>query len=488
MYSTRKHGITQHIDFMLIDILSLLMSFMIAYDAYNKQFAFPWSNNAYLVLTIYLVVADIIVLIFSSGFNRVFNRGYFIEFEKTFVNGIFVFAIITVSLFVFKVSAVYSRIITFSTFIIYIFLCYLFRVAYKLFYTKFIVPTSGDTVIVITTSDKLRSVENRIKNNGFIGYNIKGIAVIDVDDISSCVTATDKIVDVVAGKNNYIEYIRLNWCDQVLLVLPISDDTAKISNKLIEMGMPVHLSLESLKDINVGVSSELGKMGDVNVISMFERTYGVGELFIKRAMDIIGSIFGILIMLIAVIFVGPIIKISSPGPIFFSQERVGRNGKRFKMLKIRSMVVDAEARKNDLQSENIMSDGMMFKVDFDPRIIGNRIGADGKKKTGIGHFIRKTSIDELPQFINVLKGDMSLVGTRPPTVDEWTKYEDHHRARLAMRPGITGLWQVSGRNKITNFEEIVGLDKEYINNWNIGLDIKILLKTILVVIMGDGSM
>ena len=134
--------------------------------------------------------------------------------------------------------------------------------------------------------------------------------------------------------------------------------------------------------------------------------------------------------------------------------------------------------------QNRVSDGLMFKMENDPRVIGSEKGP-GK---GIGNFIRKTSLDEFPQFFNVLKGDMSLIGTRPPTVDEWEKYELHHRARLAIKPGLTGMWQVSGRSDITDFEEVVRLDKEYITNWNIGLDIKILFKTVLVVFKKDGSM
>ena len=130
----------------------------------------------------------------------------------------------------------------------------------------------------------------------------------------------------------------------------------------------------------------------------------------------------------------------------------------------------------------------MFKLDFDPRIIGNEIMPDGTKKTGIGEFIRKTSIDELPQGFNILLGQMSLVGTRPPTVDEWEKYEFHHRARLATKPGLTGMWQVSGRSDITNFEDVTRLDTEYIENWSLGLDVKILLKTVGVVLGHRGAM
>lgn len=139
-------------------------------------------------------------------------------------------------------------------------------------------------------------------------------------------------------------------------------------------------------------------------------------------------------------------------------------------------------------AQNKISDGLMFKMDFDPRIIGNKILPDGTKKTGIGEFIRKTSLDEFPQFINILLGDMSLVGTRPPTVDEWELYEPHHRARMSFRPGLTGMWQVSGRSNITDFEEVVKLDTQYISEWSLRLDVKILWKTVWSVLKSDGAM
>ncbi|MFR5148703.1 MAG: sugar transferase [Ruminococcus sp.] len=205
-------------------------------------------------------------------------------------------------------------------------------------------------------------------------------------------------------------------------------------------------------------------------------------------MDICGGLVGCIFTGIITIFVGPAIYLASPGPIFFSQERVGKNGKKFKMYKFRSMYMDAEARKAELMKENKLGDGKMFKMDFDPRVIGNKVLPDGAHKTGVGDFIRRTSLDEFPQFFNVLKGDMSIVGTRPPLISETNLYEPRHKVRLAIKPGITGMWQVSGRSDITDFEEVVRLDKEYIENWNIGLDIKILLKTVMVVVKKDGSM
>ena len=152
------------------------------------------------------------------------------------------------------------------------------------------------------------------------------------------------------------------------------------------------------------------------------------------------------------------------------------------------MYTDAEERKAQLAAENRVTDGLMFKLDFDPRIIGCRQLPDGTVKKGIGNFIRDWSFDEFPQFWNVLKGDMSLVGTRPPTEDEWVRYELHHRSRLAIKPGITGMWQVSGRSNITDFDKVVELDRYYILNWSLGLDVKILFRTVPEVVKKNGSM
>lgn len=181
-----------------------------------------------------------------------------------------------------------------------------------------------------------------------------------------------------------------------------------------------------------------------------------------------------MITLVFTPFVALAIKLDSKGPVLFSQIRIGRNGRRFKIYKFRSMYTDAEERKKELEDQNEIQ-GFMFKMENDPRI------------TRVGRFIRKSSIDELPQFYNVVKGDMSLVGTRPPTADEFEKYNQYYRRRISMTPGLTGLWQVSGRSEVENFDDVVKYDLEYIDNWSLTLDVKILLRTIWVVIAGRGS-
>lgn len=265
---------------------------------------------------------------------------------------------------------------------------------------------------------------------------------------------------------------------------PDQSSVAKLIEQCREMAIPVHIRLPVTSS---GGKSFMEKVGGYNVLTMTANYANPVQLIMKRIMDILGGLVGSFFALILIAIIGPKIKKESPGPILFRQTRIGQNGKRFEIYKIRSMYMDAEEKKKELMAQNRVSDGMMFKMDFDPRIIGNKI-VDGKQVTGIGEKIRRTSLDEFPQFFNVLKGDMSLVGTRPPTEDEWEKYKYHHRARLATKPGLTGLWQVSGRSEITDFEEVVKLDTEYINNWSVGLDIRILLKTIKSVLKHEGAL
>jgi exopolysaccharide biosynthesis polyprenyl glycosylphosphotransferase len=202
--------------------------------------------------------------------------------------------------------------------------------------------------------------------------------------------------------------------------------------------------------------------------------FNAAGLFYKRIIDIIGGLVGCFIFLAMYPFVAIAIKLDSPGPVLFKQKRVGKNGRTFQLLKFRSMYQDAEERKKALLAHNQMS-GLLFKLENDPRI------------TRVGKFLRKTSIDEFPQFVNVLKGEMSLVGTRPPTSDEVEHYSYSHRRRISAKPGITGLWQISGRNKIKDFEEVVELDCKYLENWRFWDDIKILFKTIFVVLQRKGA-
>jgi exopolysaccharide biosynthesis polyprenyl glycosylphosphotransferase len=197
------------------------------------------------------------------------------------------------------------------------------------------------------------------------------------------------------------------------------------------------------------------------------------RLAAKRMLDLTGALVGIILTGPIMLATAIAIRITDPGPVLFRQLRAGRNGRKFTMLKFRSMVMDAEKRKAELIHLNEM-DGPVFKIKRDPRI------------TRVGRFIRKTSIDELPQLFNILFGDMSLVGPRPPLPSEVEQYEPWQRRRLSVKPGLTGMWQVSGRNQI-DFEEWMKMDLEYIDNWSLWLDIKIILKTIPAVVLRSGA-
>lgn len=195
----------------------------------------------------------------------------------------------------------------------------------------------------------------------------------------------------------------------------------------------------------------------------------------KRQLDIVVASLGLLVLLPFFPLVALLIKATSPGPIFFRQERIGLGGWRFRLWKLRTMYTDAEKRMKELEHLNEQSDGVLFKMRNDPRI------------TPIGHFLRRTSIDELPQLLNILSGDMSLVGPRPLSVRDFERTGPQHRERLKVLPGITGAWQVSGRSEIEIFDEVARLDEEYIRSWTLRLDLHIIAKTFLVVLLGRGA-
>ncbi len=240
-----------------------------------------------------------------------------------------------------------------------------------------------------------------------------------------------------------------------------------------EMGVTVSLMLNlyQLPTSNHYISA----LGTYPIVTYHNISLDKIKLFIKRLMDIVGSSVGLILASPILIITAIAIQLESPGNVIFKQVRIGKNSRPFKIYKFRSMFIDAEERKKELMEKNQMGSDLMFKMEDDPRI------------TKVGKFIRKTSIDELPQLYNILKGDMSLVGTRPPTRDEVKKYERHHLRRISITPGLTGMWQVSGRSSITDFEQVVELDRQYIENWSIWLDIKLLFKTVWVVLKGRGA-
>ncbi|HEG1035114.1 TPA: sugar transferase, partial [Enterococcus faecium] len=427
---------------------------------------------------------NLTIIFLFEAYKNVLKRGYYKEAVASIKQSFMLLLVCSLYLITMQDGNDYSRVSLFIMGVVYGLLTYIIRILWKgLLHHR--MKNGEDVSLVIVTSQKIaKNVVRNLKEKNYGMYKLSGVIVVDRDMYGTTIGG----VPVVANADNAAEYLLQNWVDEVFINV---DESVPYPKELIarcsEMGLAVHMNLTKVSDSTRG-KQFIGRVGDYTVITSSINVMTMRQAFIKRTIDILAGIIGCIATGVIFIFVAPVIYIKSPGPIFFAQERIGQNGKTFKMYKFRSMYMDAEERKAELMKENKMSNNLMFKMDFDPRIIGNKILPDGTKKTGIGQFIRSTSLDEFPQFYNVLMGKMSLVGFRPCLKSEYEKYDFHHRARIAMKPGITGMWQVSGRSDITDFEEVVKLDAEYIRNWSMGLDFRILFRTVKTVLHRNGSM
>jgi len=454
MYSKKAQGWMKHIDFILLDILCINVAFILAYIT-RHGFINPYANSEYLNLAIIYTLVDFLVLIVNRTMKDVLKRGYFKEIAQTVKNGFFVSLLVSLYMFAVQRGDTYSRITFFVLLVYYVLIAYLVRILWKLILLQRKQIVIGRAIYFVTTDERAAFIIERFRKNSFSNDRIQGMCILDRD----CVGQTISDIPVTAKLETLLDFLCDKWVDEVFVSLPETYAyPSKLISSLAEMGIVVHIEMEQL-DVKQWQHQTIQEIAGTTVRTISMTMATPLQSILKRAMDILGGLVGCILTGILVLIIGPIIYIKSPGPIFFTQTRVGKNGRKFKLYKFRSMYLDAEARKAELMAHNRVNGGLMFKLDYDPRIIGCEKLPDGTIKKGIGNFIRDYSIDEFPQFFNVLKGELSLCGTRPPTVDEWEKYELHHRARLAIKPGITGLWQVSGRSNITDFEQVVELDK-----------------------------
>ena len=323
-------------------------------------------------------------------------------------------------------------------------------------------------VIIIGTNQRAQSFAKVIRRRKDLGYNLLGFVDNKYPD-------TSDHTGLLSDLNHFSELLKLHVIDEVVIGLPIKsfyEEIKKIVLLCEEQGIMVRFITE-LFDLQLS-ESRVDYLEGSPILTLYTGPLNVWCLGFKRTIDILFSATVLLLFFPFFIVVGILIRLDSPGSIFFVQERVGYNKRRFKVYKFRTMIRDAGIKQSELENLNEMS-GPVFKIKDDPRI------------TTIGKVLRKTSIDELPQLFNVLKGDMSLVGPRPLPVRDFNGFEKNwQKRRFSIRPGLTCLWQVNGRNKIT-FEKWMELDMEYIDNWSLLLDAKILLKTILVVFKGSGA-
>ena len=477
-------GLLKHVDFILLDIFCLQLCFILAFWLVHG-FSNPYDSAAYMYQAIVLSVSQIIVIVFSNNYSGILRRKRYDELVAVIH---YIFSILVLSLiflFIVKQSAETSRLQFLVTSVIFILLGYVFRQINKrrVFHTG---VSKRKSIVLITGKDDVQEAMRKLYDPQiYRDFNINAIVLVDSD-----VPIDYEGIDVPVMPLNDATMKRLThaWVDEVFILQPATlPFPTKLFDSLMVMGITVNYTNKALSDDRWPVT-DIRTLGKFMVHRSSFRFVTVGQLAVKRAMDIFGGIIGCVFTGIIFIFIAPAIYLKSPGPIFFTQERVGENGKTFKIHKFRTMYLDAEARKAELLAHNKIQDGMMFKMDDDPRIIGSEKKNRQGKPIGIGNFLRKTSLDEFPQFFDILRGKMSLVGWRPCTLSEWEKFDMQHRIRASMKPGLTGMWQVSGRSTITDFDEVVKLDREYIETWSLVLDIKILLKTVMVFLSRKGAM
>ncbi len=461
----------------LADILSLTISYLLAgvlwlviYKGFTDQ-DFVGDKMGYELGA--MIMSYAFIIIFFNANDTIFKRDKFNELLYVLKMNFMFAAVFAVALFAKRSGDTFSRGVFFLTIILNVVIMFILHLIIKYYLTRIRVKSKRvDRLLIVTYEDRVESILKKVRKRKVeYNMNIDGIVILDKD------MTGEMIGDyrVVANRDTFKDYVKLQIMDEVLLDMPqpeyklLRDDIMELES----MGVIVSMSITQLREFEE-YKTTIGMIGDIPVVRFASVFPQYNKLLVKRIIDIVGALVGIVVTIVIGIFVAPALLIESPGPLIFKQRRVGRNGRFFNMYKFRSMYRDAEERKKELMEKNEMN-GLMFKMTDDPRI------------TKVGKFIRKTSIDELPQFFNVLKGDMSLVGTRPPTVDEFKQYEGHHKRRLSMKPGITGLWQVSGRSDIENFEDVVKLDLQYIDNWCIAEDIKILFKTVKVILFGKGA-
>ena len=457
---------------MVSDCICIILSLIMAnYIRNGKAFV---SDNERMDFGLMLggcLISFLLWNLYKNLYKDLFLRGPFSELLHIMGNNVIVFSGSAILLYFMKRLDAYSRL----AFVYFLVLDCIFMFLLHLAWKR-VLPSlywrMGLAKKVLLVSDKNHAPEliQEIRNMGGFGVDLMGIVLTD-DSFEKEICQTR----IVAKAKDLIEYCQSASLDEVYFNVEKvkGSEVLQMMNTLSEMGIIIHYQMP-VPELTGAKQKVLSQVGPSYHVTYASKMVPVGQLLIKRGMDICGALAGCVILALVTIIFGPLIKLESPGPIFFAQKRVGKNGRIFKMYKFRSMYADAEERKKELMAQNEMS-GFMFKMENDPRI------------TKIGGFMRKTSLDEFPQFINILKGDMSLVGTRPPTLDEFSQYSPYHKKRLSFRPGLTGMWQVSGRSDITDFEEIVRLDVEYIEEWSVGLDIKILLKTVFTVFKGSGA-
>ena len=497
MYKRKTSGWSQHTDFMALDILCLELSLLCDF-LLNSSWNEILHSSIFWSMVIGSFFIDLLIMVIMNAYNAVIRRDSYKELRSLLSQAMYV----TVGLIVYSALVHANGIdllqLLLPTIPVYVLLCFSMRILWKEHLRQRLHLKNHTGMLVAAQAERLKDVITKLVNHNYDNYQFVGAAVLgsvsDPQELEASlahIQQGDKEIaalPVVADSDTLIQYLINSWVDEVYVDIPAGQPMpVDLINKIMDMGITVHVAMNEMDEIEARHKNVEWVCGQVALTTSLGYV-SQRDLMLKRLMDIAGGLAGSLFTLLLTVILGPMIYAASPGPIFFSQTRIGENGRKFKMYKFRSMYLDAEERKKALAESTGQSGELMFKLEHDPRIIGQVQRPDGTWKKGIGGWIRDLSLDEFPQFFNVLKGDMSLVGTRPPTQDEWERYEPYHRGRMSTKPGITGLWQVSGRSKIRDFNQVVRLDREYIENWSLLLDFRILIRTVLAVVTRRGAM
>jgi len=453
---------------MMVDALCVILAGYLAY--YIKAYASGWTW----MMDLNIFIGSVLFVMFMNNYVMGKFRLYgdarstsvFSLLWSVFKSVGVVFAFLSTGVFLYKELA-YSRMFL----LCFGLLCFVLIAVTRLMFQVYFISLSKKgfntrRILVVGSMERGKMVTDLLQSQLSYGHTIVGQVTTHREDHCSS--------EVLGCLEDFDDILKKHAVDEVVFALK-GDRNINLSRHLDvcrKMGIPVRIlpALWEHEDTVLSMESCQG----VPFLTMRCGNFNATGLLYKRILDIAGGLGGTIMLGILYPVVGAAIKLDSPGPVLFKQKRMGRHGRVFNLYKFRSMYQDAEHRKHELLEDNEMN-GALFKLKDDPRI------------TRVGRFLRKTSIDEFPQFFNVLKGEMSLVGTRPPTLDEVEKYQPEHLKRISAKPGITGLWQISGRNQITDFDKVVELDCYYLDNWRFFNDIKILFKTIFVVLRRKGA-
>ncbi len=468
---SQKQKLIQNYTILGLECFCIILSFFLGVFTRGIEASYLAFSKTYITTIACILFFHLLSYYLFDWNTNIFKRGYYIELVAVFKYNVVLIVLLGFFLYVSKMAVDFSRLVFVYFFFYNIILTYLGHLILKKYFINvYRTSSSSNKMFVITTISYAESILKKITASAEWSFEVTGIAIMGENDIGKSIFN----IPVIANEANLFDQFKTKVVDEVFIHLP-NCSKEKIEELIIKfesMGITVHVNIDYFNNVIAHKTTE--NFAGFTVLSYEASTFDYRRLFIKRIMDICGAVIGLAITLLFTPFIALAIKLDSKGPIFFAQTRVGKNGRYFKLYKFRSMYMEAEAKKEELMAQNEM-DGPMFKVEHDPRI------------TKTGAFLRKTSLDELPQFYNILIGNMSLVGTRPPTVDEFNQYDLYYRRRLSIKPGLTGLWQVSGRSDITDFKDVVKLDLEYIDNWSLSSDIRILLMTVWVVVMKKGA-